>query len=117
MKIWIDGLGARNAKTESAQIIWFLSQKIKNMSDGLKVSYLLSFKKNNSASLLENECYDILAFIDRMVTKEQAEQKEKAIQKADKARKLKEIEAKKMERNFMGKMHIRKLIEYYNTPN
>jgi hypothetical protein len=117
MKINIEGLGIRNAKTESAQIIWFLSQKIKNMQDGIKVSCILTFKKNNSALLLENECYDILAFIDRMVTREQEHQRERQTQKADKARKLKAIEAKKIERNFIGKIHIRKLFEHYNTPN
>ena len=117
MKIHIDGLGIRNAKTESTQIIWFLSQKIKNMSDGLKVSYLLTFKKNNCALLLENECYDILAFIDRMVTKEQEHQREMQMQKAEKLRRLKAIDAKKIERNFIGKMHIKKLFDFYNTPN
>lgn len=106
MKIHIEGLGIRNAKTESSQIIWFLSQKSKHMTPRLRTSYFLTLKESLTNQLLENECYDILAFINKMVTSEQEQRRKKAIEKQRQIAELEMIEFKKKEFRYCIKDEI-----------
>jgi hypothetical protein len=115
MKIHIEGLGIRNAKTESSQVIWFLSQKSKQMTPRLRTSYFLTLKENLTNRLLENEC--ILAFINKMVTSDQEQRRKKAIEKQMQVAELEMIEFKKRSSDIASKIRLKKLFDFYNTPN
>lgn len=94
MKMYIDGLGYRNAKTESEQIIWFIRQKIKPMRANVRTAYLLKIRDCYFDKLIKSDCYEILAFLRDSISDKQVANREKRRKKW--AQKLEKIEQEQM---------------------
>lgn len=117
MKIYINGLGHRDTRTDTKEIIWFFTQRAKSLSDNQRVSYFLQLKKSWSVPLIQSEAYEILQFISEQVTTEQERKREKQEAKARANAEIEMLEIRKRSEALKQKNHFLKLFKYYNTPN
>ena len=117
MKIYIDGLGYRNAKTEHKEVIWFLTQYAKKLSNAQKTALFLRLKELVFDILLQNQCFELMAFISEQVTTQQEAQRQrrKEALRIAAEKEVNGIILKKTE--FEKKRQMKKLFDYYNTPN
>lgn len=68
MRIYINGLGYRNAITEHPQVIWFILQLTKQMHPSAKTKYFLNIKEAYFEKLKEAQAFELCAFIAENVT-------------------------------------------------
>jgi len=113
MKIHIAGLGQRDTKTEYEQIIWFFEQKAKMLSKAQRTSYFISLKESLMPFLIKSESFEILSFLDKMVSEEQERRSKENARKAKLLAKLETSEFEKRKAEFEQKKEIGKLISQF----
>lgn len=68
MRIYIIGLGYRNALKEHSQVIWFIQEVTRKMNASARTKYFLNFKEAYFEKLKEAQAFELCAFISNNVT-------------------------------------------------
>lgn len=115
--IYLEGIGFRNPETEFEQIIWFLKQKAKTLSKAQKTAYFLSLKKTLTPTLVKCESFEILAYINTVVSSDQELQSKRRAARAKIVAELEMADLENRKRSFQAKQHFKELFKQFNTPN
>lgn len=106
-KIYIDGLGYRNPRTESGQIIWYWEQTAKTKNKSHATRFWLDIKERLGEYLLKSESYELLELITKYAT---IAKELKRIQSRQKAKEIAEKETLKFNEWYSDFSAKRKLI-------